>query len=70
MIPEVGHFALIIALCLALILAIVPAYLSRMYLAWYFNKWIGGYTGDCLGTVQQVSESMFYISVLALCVFI
>ena len=53
-----------------LILAIVPAYLSRIYLAFYFNKWIGGYTGDCLGTVQQVSESMFYLSVLALCVFI
>ena len=53
-----------------LILAIVPAYLSRIYLARYFNKWIGGYTGDCLGTVQQVSESMFYLSVLALCAFI
>lgn len=53
-----------------LVVAIVPAYLSRMYLARYFNKWIGGYTGDCLGAVQQVSESMFYISVLALCAYI
>ena len=26
MIPEIGHFALIIALCLALILALVPAW--------------------------------------------
>jgi adenosylcobinamide-GDP ribazoletransferase len=27
----------------------------------YFNKWIGGYTGDCLGAVQQVSEIVFYL---------
>ena len=26
MIPEIGHFALIIALCLALVLAVVPAW--------------------------------------------
>ncbi len=30
----------------------------------FFKKWIGGYTGDCLGTVQQVSELVFLLSVL------
>jgi adenosylcobinamide-GDP ribazoletransferase len=30
----------------------------------YFKKWIDGYTGDCLGTVQQVSELLFYLFVL------
>jgi adenosylcobinamide-GDP ribazoletransferase len=27
----------------------------------YFKKWIGGYTGDCLGAIQQVSEIVFYL---------
>ncbi|MEM7182935.1 MAG: adenosylcobinamide-GDP ribazoletransferase [Spirochaetota bacterium] len=36
------------------------------YLAEYFKKHIGGYTGDCLGAVQQFSEVVFYLSVLAL----
>jgi adenosylcobinamide-GDP ribazoletransferase len=30
----------------------------------YFKKWIGGYTGDCLGTVQQVAEIIFYLTIL------
>ncbi len=29
----------------------------------YFKKWIGGYTGDCLGATQQVSEVVFFISI-------
>jgi adenosylcobinamide-GDP ribazoletransferase len=40
---------------------IVP---SAFLLANYFKKWIGGYTGDCLGAVQQVTEIIFYLSVL------
>ncbi|MFT5447398.1 MAG: adenosylcobinamide-GDP ribazoletransferase [Gammaproteobacteria bacterium] len=30
-----------------------------------FVRRIGGYTGDCLGCVQQVSEQLVYLSVLA-----
>ncbi len=52
------------------VLAAVPAYLSRMYLAGYFRHRIGGYTGDCLGAIQQVCEVVFYLSVLSLCSFI
>jgi adenosylcobinamide-GDP ribazoletransferase len=33
-------------------------------LAKYFKKWIGGYTGDCLGAIQQVSELCFYLSMI------
>jgi adenosylcobinamide-GDP ribazoletransferase len=29
------------------------------------QKWLGGYTGDCLGAVQQLSEVAFYLGVLA-----
>lgn len=32
----------------------------------YFKHRIGGYTGDCLGAIQQVTEVLFYLSVLAL----
>ncbi|PIB37501.1 adenosylcobinamide-GDP ribazoletransferase [Reichenbachiella sp. 5M10] len=38
----------------------------KMYFSRYFNKWIGGYTGDCLGAVQQVAEVVIYLSLIAL----
>ncbi len=37
---------------------------------WLLGRWfrrrIGGYTGDCLGAAQQVTEVVFYLSVTAL----
>jgi adenosylcobinamide-GDP ribazoletransferase len=30
----------------------------------YFKKYIGGYTGDCLGATQQITELSFYIAVV------
>ena len=48
-------------------LLVLPfAYLAKVYLGWYFNKYIGGYTGDCLGTVQQVTEVMIYLGFIVL----
>lgn len=44
---------------------LVPFFLGR-----YFYRQIGGYTGDCLGTTQQVSEVIFYLIVSALWKFI
>ena len=32
----------------------------------YFHQRIGGYTGDCLGAMQQILELVFYVAVLAL----
>lgn len=32
----------------------------------YFKKHIGGYTGDCLGAMQQTLEVVFYLSILIL----
>jgi adenosylcobinamide-GDP ribazoletransferase len=35
---------------------------------WWRNKikrWLGGYTGDCLGAMQQMTELAFYLGVLA-----
>ena len=43
----------------------VPAVLATFWLASKFKRWLGGYTGDCLGATQQVSEIAFYLGLLA-----
>ncbi|WP_025741391.1 adenosylcobinamide-GDP ribazoletransferase [Aquimarina pacifica] len=47
-------------------LTLLPMYVSKLFLAAKFKKWIGGQTGDCAGAVQQLSEVIFYLSLLAL----
>jgi adenosylcobinamide-GDP ribazoletransferase len=42
-------------------LVIVPALYATFELTRYFKRWIGGYTGDCLGAIQQVSEIVIYL---------
>jgi len=44
--------------------AIIPVFAARMYFARYIKKWIGGYTGDCLGAIQQIGEVIFYLSII------
>jgi adenosylcobinamide-GDP ribazoletransferase len=53
-----------------LILVLVPVFIARYFLARYFQKWIDGYTGDCLGATQQVCEVIFYLSIIGLWKFI
>jgi len=48
------------------LLALPVAYLAKSCLSYYFNKHIGGYTGDCLGAIQQVSEVTIYLALIAL----
>jgi adenosylcobinamide-GDP ribazoletransferase len=55
---------------LKFLLAIIPVFITRYFLARYFQKWIDGYTGDCLGATQQVCEVVFYLSILFLWKFI
>lgn len=47
-------------------LALFISLLTAFVLGQYFKKRIGGYTGDCLGAVQQVTEVSFYLAVLGL----
>ncbi|MGJ0486247.1 MAG: adenosylcobinamide-GDP ribazoletransferase [Methylomicrobium sp.] len=47
------------------LLAVFPAVLATLWLGRYFNRHIGGYTGDCLGACQQVAETVFYLGVSA-----
>jgi len=53
-----------------IVLATLLPVIGVFYLRRYFHKWIGGYTGDCLGAVQQVAELLFYLSLIALWKFI
>lgn len=41
------------------------AALATIWLAAKFKRWLGGYTGDCLGATQQVAELAFYLGLLA-----
>ncbi|QKJ64587.1 adenosylcobinamide-GDP ribazoletransferase [Flavobacterium sp. M31R6] len=53
-----------------LVLALIPVFIARFFLARYFQKWIDGYTGDCLGATQQVCEVIFYLSIIGIWKFI
>ena len=55
---------------LYLLIAVLPALVATLYLKRYFEKWVDGYTGDCLGATQQVTEVVLYLSFLALWKFI
>jgi adenosylcobinamide-GDP ribazoletransferase len=48
------------------LLMLIPLFLLKAYLGRYFKKWIGGYTGDCLGATQQISEVLIYLSYLVI----
>lgn len=50
--------------------AILPLLaLIHFYFRWYLNKWIGGYTGDCLGAVEQICEIACLLIISVLCKF-
>ncbi len=44
----------------------IPLFALKGYLGWYFRKWIGGYTGDCMGATQQCTEVLFYLCFIIL----
>jgi len=47
------------------VLGLLPVIgIVRYLMGRYFKKWIGGYTGDCLGAIQQVSEVVVYLYIL------
>ncbi|MBK8806274.1 MAG: adenosylcobinamide-GDP ribazoletransferase [Bacteroidales bacterium] len=45
---------------------IIPCLLAFFFFARYIVKWIGGFTGDCLGATQQLTEVVFYLAALVL----
>lgn len=42
-------------------LTVLPALYATYEMYQYFKRWIGGYTGDCLGAIQQVTEIVLYL---------
>jgi adenosylcobinamide-GDP ribazoletransferase len=48
----------------------LPMLIAMWWMGRWFNKWIGGYTGDCLGAVQQVTEILFYATLILVWKFI
>lgn len=46
------------------LLALGAAALATLLAARYFQRRIGGYTGDCLGATQQFAELAFYLGLL------
>jgi adenosylcobinamide-GDP ribazoletransferase len=49
----------------AMLAAISAAALAALWLGRLFVRRLGGYTGDCLGAVQQLAEALVYVAVLA-----
>jgi len=49
------------------LLVVLPASTATWLLYRYFRRWIGGYTGDCLGAIQQVSEIVIYLGIVVIC---
>jgi len=65
-----GISALLVFKCFEIFILLIPVYIIKILLGRYFKKWIGGYTGDCLGASQQVCEVFFYLFFILLCQFI
>jgi adenosylcobinamide-GDP ribazoletransferase len=46
-------------------LALLPVIIVWLWFSHKLKKRLGGYTGDCLGAMQQLCEVAFYLGVLA-----
>ncbi len=47
-----------------LLMALIPVFLSWIWWLHKIKKWLGGYTGDTLGAMQQLAELAFYLGVV------
>jgi adenosylcobinamide-GDP ribazoletransferase len=54
----------------SMLLTLLPLLSMTIYLRYYFQKWITGHTGDCLGATQQINEILFLVAHYALCQYI
>lgn len=61
-------FGLLPLLLIPLNASLAGAFAGALITIWLgrkIQKWLGGYTGDCLGATQQLSELAFYLGALA-----
>ncbi len=66
LIPLIAVCFFKIKFCFVIIPLVILFYFSKRY----FNKWIDGYTGDCLGAVEQIAECVCLLTFVALWKFI
>lgn len=48
------------------LVCLIPLLITERLMYRFYKKWIGGYNGDCAGAIQQVSEVVFYLSLLVI----
>lgn len=65
MIATFFGFLPIIFLPFQYVFALVPVLVVWLWFSAKIKKRIGGYTGDCLGAMQQLTEVSFYLGLLA-----
>ena len=63
----VAGLAPFVLLPIRFVLAATPALIVTWFMRRWFRRWIGGYTGDCLGAIQQVSEITIYLGFVVIC---
>ncbi|MBP0596870.1 adenosylcobinamide-GDP ribazoletransferase [Herbaspirillum sp. LeCh32-8] len=64
-VPVIGVICLGMMSWQRVVAGLVLAAIAAAWLARRFVRRLGGYTGDCLGAVQQLSETAFYLGALA-----
>jgi adenosylcobinamide-GDP ribazoletransferase len=47
-----------------MLMTLLPVLLSWLWWRQKIHKWLGGYTGDTLGAMQQITELTFYLGVV------
>lgn len=50
----------------SVLIAVMAMVLVTIWLGQKFQRHLGGYTGDCLGAVQQLTEVSFYLALLVM----
>jgi adenosylcobinamide-GDP ribazoletransferase len=62
----VGLLPFVLLMHPTLWLCVVPGWLMRQWLVGKCVRWLGGYTGDCLGAIQQAADLTLAVAGLAL----
>jgi adenosylcobinamide-GDP ribazoletransferase len=63
----IGIMPLLLLPFTSALLIIAVLVVCRLLFKQWLLKRIGGFTGDCLGALQQISELMIYASIVAIC---
>jgi adenosylcobinamide-GDP ribazoletransferase len=66
LIAAIGGLLPLAALAPYLLWALVPVGLIWLWFSLKLKRRLGGYTGDCLGAMQQLCELAFYLGILGL----